>query len=277
MGRNAGMEHKFTKYHGLGNDFIFMEDLGGTLLPEGEELAKLLCHRHFGIGADGLVLVTEEAGLFTMRIFNSDGSEAEICGNAVRCMADYLLSKGLVEGPVLQIRTLGGTKEIQARGGLYKVDMGEPDFSFAGGGPVSIGFSEQEWICYPVSMGNPHAAVFVEDVDGINLAMWGPTLEHDPTWPNRANIEFVQVVSRNQIKVRVWERGAGPTLACGTGACAAAVTAIKQGFVQGPVQVSLPGGDLTIEWKPGDHVFMSGPAAKVFTGRINLEAIKSGR
>jgi len=267
------VEYAFSKYHGLGNDFIFMEDFGGKLLPEGEELERLLCHRHFGIGADGLVLITKEAGLFTMRIFNADGSEAEMCGNAVRCMAHYLLDQALAEGPALRIGTLAGVKEIVASGGLYRVDMGEPDLE----GPLSLAASGREWICHPVSMGNPHAVVFVDDVDEVNLAMWGPTLENHPVWPQKANIEFVQVVSANRLKVRVWERGAGPTLACGTGACAAAVVSIREGFVQSPVEVVLPGGELTIEWSAGNHVSMSGPATKVFAGRIDLEALKGGR
>ncbi|NLM41585.1 MAG: diaminopimelate epimerase [Firmicutes bacterium] len=271
------MEHAFTKYHGLGNDFIFLEDLEGNLLPQGEQLARLLCDRHFGIGADGLVLIIRGEDRFTMRIFNADGSEAEMCGNAVRCMADYLLRQGLAEGPVLQISTLAGVKVIQAADGLYRVDMGEPDFSSHGGGPLRLTASGQEWLCHPVSMGNPHAVVFVDEVDAVNLAMWGPTLENHPVWPQKANIEFVQVLSRNRIKVRVWERGAGPTLACGTGACAAAVTSTRLGLTESPVQVELPGGGLTIEWKMGSHVFMSGPATRVFSGTVDLEALRSGR
>ncbi|HHW73425.1 MAG TPA: diaminopimelate epimerase [Firmicutes bacterium] len=271
------MEYEFVKYHGLGNDFVFLEDLRGDLLPEGEELARLLCHRHFGIGADGLVLIVKDGDLFTMRIFNPDGSEAEMCGNAVRCMADYLLRQGLASGPVLPIGTLAGVKEVQATGGLYRVDMGEPDLSFLGGGSLGIAESGREWVCHPVSMGNPHGVVFVDEVDSLNLAVLGPALENAPVWPHKANIEFVQVLDQNRIKVRVWERGAGPTLACGTGACAAAVVSMEQGHCQTPVRVGLPGGELTIGWQEGGHVFMSGPATRVFAGRIDLEALRSGR
>lgn len=271
------MERTFVKYHGLGNDFIFVEDFGGNLLPEGEKLARLLCHRHFGIGADGLVLITKEADLFTMRIFNADGSEAEMCGNAIRCMADYLLKEGLAQGQVLSIGTRAGVKRIQALEGLYRVDMGEPDFTFVGGQPQRVAIADHEWVCYPVSMGNPHGVVFVDRVQEINLSMWGPALETSPVWPNKANIEFVEVVSKDRIKVRVWERGAGPTLACGTGACAAAVVSARQGFTVSPVQAELPGGELIIEWGTDNHVYMSGPATKVFAGKIDLEAIKSGR
>jgi diaminopimelate epimerase len=271
------VEHAFTKYHGLGNDFILLEDFGGDLLSRGEELARMLCHRHFGIGADGLVLILRDGDLFAMRIFNADGSEAEMCGNAVRCLADYLLRQGLVRGPVLRIKTLAGVKEVEVVGGLYRVNMGAPDFPFGVGKTVRIAAAGQEWICHPVSMGNPHAVVFVDDVEGVNLAMWGPTLENHPVWPQKANIEFVQVLDQSRIKVRVWERGAGPTLACGTGACAAAVTAVRLGLAASPVQVALPGGELTIEWAEGNPVFMSGPAARVYAGSIDLEALKSGR
>lgn len=268
---------RFTKYHGLGNDFIFVEDFAGTLLPQGEVLAKALCQRNFGIGADGLVLITKEVDLFTMRIFNADGSEAEMCGNAIRCMADYLLQEGLATGPVLQIGSIGGTKEIQVEGDIYRVDMGEPDFSFSQGDAVQISSHDQLWTVYPVSMGNPHGVVFVDDLTALDYKLWGHRLEHDSIWPNKANIEFTQVLGPDHLKVRVWERGAGPTLACGTGACAAAVVAIKLGHTEGLVVVSLPGGDLTIEWGPNNRVYMAGPATRVFTGNIDLNAIEENR
>ncbi|NMB00960.1 MAG: diaminopimelate epimerase [Firmicutes bacterium] len=262
---------RFTKYHGLGNDFIFLEDFEGLLLPQGEFLAQKLCHRNFGIGADGLVLIVKDAGLYTMRIFNADGTEAEMCGNAIRCMADYLLQEGLVSGQLLHIGSLGGTKEVRVEEGTYIVDMGEPDFSTDLGEKITVLSQEHPWTIYPVSMGNPHGVVFVEDLADLDFEFWGPRLESDPIWPNKANIEFAQVLSSNHLKVMVWERGAGPTLACGTGACAATVVAIKQGLVTGPTRVSLPGGDLSIEWGPNNRVYMSGPATKVFTGDIKLK------
>lgn len=266
----------FTKYHGLGNDFIIVEDFQGELLPQGAELAQAVCHRQFGIGADGLVLIIRKDGEYTMRIFNADGSEAEMCGNAIRCLADYLLRKNLVAGPVFPIHTLGGTKLIQQEGSLYRVDMGEPGFQ--GLSPtVEIAVQGRMWTCHPVSMGNPHAVVFVDDVDEINLALWGPLLEKAEVWPQGANIEFTQVLSAHHLKVRVWERGAGPTLACGTGACAAAVAAIREGLVPSPVQVTLPGGDLTIEWEADGRVFMLGPAAQVFSGEVDVQALERGR
>lgn len=257
----------FTKYHGLGNDFIFMEDFRGKLAANGENMAKILCHRQFGIGADGLVLITETDDLFTMRIFNSDGSEAEMCGNAIRCMADYLLKHSLVKGPILQIGTMSGIKEISVNNNLYVVDMGEPNFSFNEGEAVKINSHNELWTADPVSMGNPHGVIFVDDLENLDFHIWGPRLENASVWPEKANIEFTQVLNVNHLKVKVWERGAGPTLACGTGACAAAVAAIRRGFVNSSVRVSLPGGDLTIEWK-NNHVFMAGPARKVFTGTL---------
>lgn len=269
---------QFTKYHGLGNDFIFVEDFGGILLPNGESLAKFLCHRQFGIGADGLVLITGDASLYTMRIFNSDGSEAEMCGNAIRCMADYLLEHGLAIGPVLTIGTISGPKEIRVSGDAYMVDMGEPDFSFNQGESVELDSHGVVWNAYPISMGNPHGVVFVEDLAELDFFTWGPRLEQHTAWPQRANIEFTELLSPNHLQVRVWERGAGPTLACGTGACAAAVVASKLGLVEeGPIRVTLPGGDLLIEWTPDHQVFMTGPATQVFTGVINIKNLESER
>lgn len=272
---------QFTKYHGLGNDFIFVEDIGGILLPRGEMLATALCHRQFGIGADGLVFITKEADMYTMRIFNADGSEAEMCGNAIRCMADYLLMRGLVTGSMVQIGTLSGVKEIRVLDELYVVDMGKPDFSFLQGEAVEIVSHGLTWNAYPVSMGNPHAVVFVDDLGELNLAIWGPRLETAEVWPNGANIEFTQVLSPNHLKVKVWERGAGSTLACGTGACAAAAMAARQGLTQeltaGPIQVSLPGGDLAICGAPDNHVHMAGPAVEVFSGRIDISRLERER
>lgn len=272
---------QFTKYHGLGNDFIFMEDIGGILLPRGEMLATALCHRQFGIGADGLVFITKEADFYTMRIFNADGTEAEMCGNAVRCMADYLLVEGLTTGPVIQIGTLSGVKEIRVVDDLYAVDMGEPDFSFSQGEAVEIISHDLSWSAYPVSMGNPHAVVFVDDLGGLDFEIWGPRLGTAKVWPQGANVEFTQVLSANHLKVKVWERGAGPTLACGTGACAAAAMAARRGLTQkltaGAIQVSLPGGDLAICGGPDNHVHMVGPAVRVFSGRIEISRLERER
>lgn len=274
----GGDSVEFTKYHGLGNDFIFVEDFGGNLVPNGETLAKLLCHRQFGIGADGLVLITKNADLFTMRIFNADGTEAEMCGNAIRCMADYLVDRGLQKDSVLNIGTISGIKRIEIQDNQYVVAMGEPDFSFNQGEVVTMDSHGVSWTAHPVSMGNPHGVIFVDDLASLDFPTWGPRLEAHEVWPEKANIEFTQVVGLNHLQVKVWERGAGPTLACGTGASAAAVVATKLGMVnKDPVRVSLPGGDLLIEWDRDNQVFMTGPATKVFTGWINIKNLESER
>ncbi|MDI9484574.1 MAG: diaminopimelate epimerase [Bacillota bacterium] len=275
------MAVEFVKYHGLGNDFILIEDFGGELLPRGGRLAKTLCHRQFGIGADGLVLVVQDEDLYTMRIFNADGTEAEMCGNAIRCVADYLAKTGLVFGPVFQIGSLSGVKEISVDGELYTVDMGEADFSFSQGGAVEILSHGVTWTTYPVSMGNPHAVIFVDDLDELDFQLWGPRLEAAQEWPSGSNIEFVQVLAPDQIRVKVWERGAGPTLACGTGACASAAVSARQGLIgsltEGSVKVSLPGGDLAIHAGEDNHIFMTGPATRVFSGRIDISQTEGVR
>ena len=275
------MAVEFVKYHGLGNDFILIEDFGGELLPRGGRLAKTLCHRQFGIGADGLVLVVQDEDLYTMRIFNADGTEAEMCGNAIRCVADYLAKTGLVFGPVFQIGSLSDVKEISVDGELYTVDMGEADFSFSQGGAVEILSHGVTWTTYPVSMGNPHAVIFVDDLDELDFQLWGPRLEAAQEWPSGSNIEFVQVLAPDQIRVKVWERGAGPTLACGTGACASAAVSARQGLIgsltEGSVKVSLPGGDLAIHAGEDNHIFMTGPATRVFSGRIDISQTEGVR
>jgi diaminopimelate epimerase len=275
------MAVEFVKYHGLGNDFILIEDFGGELLPRGGRLAKTLCHRQFGIGADGLVLVVQDEDLYTMRIFNADGTEAEMCGNAIRCVADYLAKTGLVFGPVFQIGSLSGVKEISVDGELYTVDMGEADFSFSQGGAVEILSHGVTWTTYPVSMGNPHAVIFVDYLDELDFELWGPRLEAAQEWPSGSNIEFVQVLAPDQIRVKVWERGAGPTLACGTGACASAAVSARQGLIgsltEGSVKVSLPGGDLAIHAGEDNHIFMTGPATRVFSGRIDISQTEGVR
>lgn len=262
---------RFSKYHGLGNDFIFIEDFAGELVEKGAGLARKLCHRNFGIGGDGLVFITKMMGLYTMRIFNADGSEAETCGNALRCFADYLLKRGLLSGPNIEVNTLGGVKRISAAGDQYTVDMGEPDFSFNQARPLGVVSHGQSWSLYPVSLGNPHGVAFLENLADLDLAFWGPRLVQASIWPRGANIEFTQVISAQHLKVRVWERGVGPTLACGSGACAAVVVAGRLGLTRGPVRVTLPGGDLFIEHNTKNRVLMTGPAERVFDGVIELD------
>lgn len=261
---------RFWKYHGIGNDFVLVEDFGGELLNRASPLAEAVCHRHYGIGADGLVLILENEGSYTMRIFNPDGSEAEMCGNAIRCVAHHLYARGYVQNSPCTVHTLSGPKEIWREGELYAVDMGEPRFSGSDlppqGGAQTAAAQGRTWQVYPVSMGNPHGVVFVEDASAVNLWELGPLLEKHPMWPNHANIEFVEVKEPTCLQVRVWERGVGPTLACGTGACAAAVWAAKLGVAERRVQVHLPGGSLAIRWEEDNHVWMIGPAVKVFEG-----------
>ena len=261
---------RFWKYHGAGNDFILVEDFEGTLLGEAAALTLEICHRNFGVGGDGLVLLTHTDEVFTMRIFNTDGSEAEMCGNAVRCVAHHLFAEGHASGETIRINTISGSKEVQREGGLYAVDMGEPQFVHKEQLPAGIQEVEAldaTWQIYPVSMGNPHGVVFVEDLDTVPFEQIGPLLEKHSIWPAQANIEFVQVENISSIKVKVWERGVGPTLACGTGACAAAVWSARLGKTDRTAAVTLPGGSLQIRWADDNHVWMIGPAVKVFAGK----------
>lgn len=275
------MKVPFTKMHGLGNDFIFV-DVRERALPDPEGFSKRFGDRRFGIGADQILLVgkSEQADL-KMEIYNQDGSRVEMCGNGIRCFAKYVADRKLPEGagkPVLEVETLAGI--IRPRilaDGRVEVDMGEPVLD----GPkipvglegkvvdreVSVGGETRRMTC--VSMGNPHAIFFVDDVDAIPLEAVGPRFENDPLFPRRTNVEFVQVLPGNVLKTRVWERGSGATLACGTGACAVGVAAVLNGKAPRKSTVRLPGGDLSIEWRESDNrVYMTGPAAEVFTGDV---------
>ncbi|SFD62044.1 diaminopimelate epimerase [Paenibacillus catalpae] len=273
---------KFTKMNGLGNDFIVVA--GEQQLPGNvAELAINLCNRFFGIGADGLVyILPSEVADFRMRIINSDGSEAEQCGNAIRCVAKYVYDNGLTDKEEIKIETLGaGAQTVQlhvADGKVQtvRVDMGEPILN---GLQVPTTVDAERVIEHPievdgrefrftaVSMGNPHCVIYVDDAANFDLATWGPKLETHPMFPRKINVEFVTVKSREHTEMRVWERGAGPTLACGTGACATVVSSVLNGFTDRTAVVSLKGGDLTIEWNEADnHVYMTGPAAEAFRG-----------
>ncbi|MGG4141934.1 diaminopimelate epimerase [Paenibacillus algorifonticola] len=274
----------FTKMHGLGNDFIVIA--GEQQLPDNAaRLAIELCNRFFGIGADGLVyILPSEHADFRMRIINSDGSEAEQCGNAIRCVAKYVYDNGLTNKELITIETLGaGAQAVQLRveGGKVqsvRVDMGEPILN---GLAVPTTVDQEQVVEHPievdghefrftaVSMGNPHCVIYVEDAANFDLAAWGPKLETHPMFPRKINVEFVTVNSREHTEMRVWERGAGPTLACGTGACATVVASVLNGYTDRTATVSLKGGDLLIEWNEADnHVYMTGPAAEVFRGSL---------
>ncbi|GGG13008.1 diaminopimelate epimerase [Paenibacillus abyssi] len=274
----------FTKMHGLGNDFIVVA--GERELPANvSELAEQLCNRYFGIGADGLVyILPSEIADFRMRIINSDGSEAEQCGNAIRCVAKYVYDNGLTDKEEITIETLGaGAQKVQlnvedGKVATVRVDMGEPilqglqvpttvDADVVIDHPIEV--EGREFRFTAVSMGNPHCVIYVDDAAGFDLQAWGPKLETHPMFPRKINVEFVTVNSRTHTDMRVWERGAGPTLACGTGACATVVASVLNGMTDRTATVSLKGGDLLIEWNEQDkHVYMTGPAAVVYSGAI---------
>lgn len=276
---------KFSKMHGLGNDFVIVNALAEKKLGNLEELAKRVCHRNFGIGADGLILVlpSEEADI-RMRIFNSDGSEPEMCGNGIRCFARYIYQENIVPKEVIRVETLAGiiVPRLITEGSLIsgiQVDMGPPVLvpdkipvrGFASG-PVVDEPMEVDGLTLSitaVSMGNPHCVVFVPDLDAVFFDTLGPKLETHPAFPRKTNVEFVQVINNEKVKVRVWERGAGPTLACGTGACAVVVAGSLSGRTARKVTVGLPGGDLEVLWDQHvNRVYMTGPAVEVFRGEF---------
>ena len=273
---------QFTKMHGLGNDFIVV--YGEPQLPrEASSLAVKLCDRYFGIGADGLVyILPSERANFMMRIMNSDGSEAEQCGNAIRCVAKYVYDRKLVDHTEISIETIGAgvqSVRITAEGGIataVRVDMGAPvldglhipttiDLNPVVDQPIEAAGGSFTFTA--VSMGNPHCVIYVDDAASFDLHRWGPPLEVHELFPRKINVEFATVKSRNHIDMRVWERGAGPTLACGTGACATLVASVLGGKTDRAATVSLKGGDLLIEWNESDgRVYMTGPAAEVYSG-----------
>lgn len=259
--------------------------LGSNKMEHIEETTKILSDRHFGIGADGIILIeNSNKADFKMRIFNSDGSEAEMCGNGIRCVGKYVYDNGLTDKEEIQIETLAGIKKLKLSCqnhicNLVEVDMGEPKFksidipSIEGeeiNKDLYISIDDRTFRFTVVSMGNPHAVTFVENVEEIPLELYGPIIENHPKFPNKTNVEFVQVKDSNHIKMRVWERGAGETLACGTGACASVVASGVNGYTNEDVVVELPGGKLNIKWKNDNHVYMKGPATKVFDGEMQL-------
>lgn len=272
---------RFTKMHGIGNDYIYINCMESTpdRLPE---LAIEMSDRHFGVGGDGIVLICpSEVADFKMRMFNNDGSEARMCGNASRCIARYVHDHGLTDQRRISLETLSGIKvlslNMNSDGEVESVtvDMGEPEFT-PGLIPV-VTASERmveedvETSCgdvkvTAVSMGNPHGVIFVDRIEDVDFDTLGPELESHDIWPDRANIEFLEVISRSEARMRVWERGTGETLACGTGACASAVAAILTGRCDRKVTIHLRGGNLEIEWGEDGHVMMTGGATEVFDG-----------
>lgn len=275
---------EFTKMHGLGNDFLIV--YGEQELPtNAAELAIKYCDRFFGVGGDGLVyILPSEQADFKMRIINSDGSEAEQCGNAIRCVAKYVYDHGYTQKQNITIETIGaGVQPVslyveQNKVTKVRVDMGEPILdglqvpTIFEGSPVMnqpIEAGGEQFSFTAVSMGNPHSVIYVEDAPTFELATFGPLLEVHPYFPRKINVEFASVTSRDRVEMRVWERGAGPTLACGTGACATLVSSVLNGYTDRAAWIGLKGGDLYIEWNEEDnHVYMTGPAEVVYTGII---------
>lgn len=276
------MKLKFSKMHGLGNDFVVLDGIRQSVTLTPEQL-RYLADRNFGVGCDQILLVekAEQSGVdFRYRIFNADGGEVEQCGNGARCFVRFVHDQGLTEKREIRVETKRGliTPRLEANG-LVTVDMGEPRFQ-----PDEIPFlHDDDVVIYNldvadetleisvVSMGNPHAVQVVDSVDTAPVGEHGPLIENHARFPQRVNAGFMQIVDKHAIKLRVFERGSGETLACGTGACAAAVAGIRRGLLESPVRVTTRGGDLTIAWGgPGRPVLMTGPAVTVFNGEIEL-------
>lgn len=276
---------KFTKMQGLGNDYVYVNCFKETI-ENPPEMAKKVSNRNFGIGSDGLIMINpSDVADFEMEMHNADGSRSEMCGNGIRCVGKYVYDYGLTEKEHISVETLAGIKylDLTVEDGkvkLVKVDMGSPELVpenipiVADGNRVidePINVNGTEYRMTGVSMGNPHAVVYVEDVKGLDIETIGPAFENHERFPNRVNTEFVKVLDRNTVEMRVWERGSGETMACGTGACAVAVACILNGFTEDKVTVKLLGGDLQIEWdKEADKIYMTGPAEVSFDGEINL-------
>lgn len=281
---------KFTKMHGIGNDYIYVNCFEETV-EHPQETAKFVSDRHFGVGSDGLILIRPSGQAdFEMAMYNADGSRGEMCGNAIRCVAKYVYDHHMTDRTKIRIETLAGVKETELlvsepKISMVRVNMGKPELRpekipviIPGAGPqtelvsypVTAGGLQYAMTC--VSMGNPHCVIFTDDVMGMELSKTGPQFEYHPYFPNRINTEFVKVLDRHTIQMRVWERGSGETLACGTGACAATVACILNGLTERVVTVKLLGGDLNIEWdKDTDTVYMTGPAEYVFEGEVLCE------
>ena len=280
---------KFTKMHGIGNDYVYMDCTKERLENPGE-IARLVSDRHKGIGSDGLILIqsSDEAD-FEMAMYNADGSYGKMCGNGIRCVAKYVYDNGLTDKTEISVISGGAVKylKLTVENGKVKkvrVNMGVPilkpsEIPVVGDGdklvavPIVVDNQVYEMTC--VSMGNPHAVVFLDDVENLKIEEIGPRFEQHERFPDRVNTEFVERIDRKNLKMRVWERGSGETMACGTGACATAVAAILNGYAERDVTVHLLGGDLEISWDETDNcVYMTGPAATVFTGEFDPEELR---
>ncbi|MDY4834837.1 MAG: diaminopimelate epimerase [Frisingicoccus sp.] len=276
---------KFTKMHGCGNDYVYVNCFEETV-KNPEEAAKIVSDRHYGIGSDGLILICpSDKADFRMAMYNLDGSEGKMCGNGVRCIAKYVYDHHLTDKTRISLETLGGIKylDLNIKNGKVEtvvVDMGEPvltpeDIPVAVSGDqvvnIPLEVDGKVWYMTCISMGNPHAVVFVDNTKDLDLEKIGPKFEKHPIFPEQVNTEFVHVIDRHTVDMRVWERGSGETLACGTGACATAMACILNHMTDDEVLIHLLGGDLLIRYdRETNHIFMTGPAAEVFSGEIDL-------
>ena len=274
---------RFTKMHGIGNDYVYVDCFSQTL-ADPSALARRVSPRRTGIGSDGLILICpSRVADCRMEMYNADGSRGQMCGNGIRCVAKYVYEHGLAPRHVLHIETDAGIKTLQLhpvgkRVQRVTVDMGEPILDgrripVAADGrvvdaPLQVDGTMYHVTC--VSMGNPHCVIFVNDVAALSLEQLGPRFEHHPFFPERVNTEFIEVLNRTQLRMRVWERGSGETAACGTGACAALVAAVLNDRAEHRAVVQLNGGDLDIEWRNDNHVLMTGAAEEVFSGEIDV-------
>lgn len=280
---------KFTKMHGLGNDYVYVNCFEEKI-DNPPAVARFVSDRHIGIGSDGLIMINpSKTADFEMEMYNADGSRGEMCGNGIRCVAKYVYDYGLTDKTQISVETLGGIKYLDltvedGKVSLVKVDMGKPKLE-ADLIPIisereqvidePIEVDGKEYHMTGVSMGNPHAVIYVDDVKGLDLEKIGPKFENHERFPKRINTEFVHCIDRQTVEMRVWERGSGETLACGTGACAVAVSSILNNLTDTQVTVKLLGGDLQIEWdREKERVFMTGPATVVFDGVIDITEIK---
>jgi diaminopimelate epimerase len=268
----------FAKMHGARNDFVVVDDRDRKLNVTPELAARIL-DRRAGVGGDQLLVIrnSKEAD-FEMRMYNADGSEIEMCGNGIRCAALFARKIGIKQGAQMSVKTLAGIRRPVIEGDAVRVDMGEPEFS----GPLipvnlpgevfdhSLDVGGKRFMISCVSMGNPHCVIEVEDPDGLDVEKWGPLIERHQLFPNRVNVEFIRVMDKRNIRMRVWERGSGETPACGTGACASAVVCARKGLTEREVNLHLDGGELRVQWSNDGTVFLTGPAAFVFEGEIEI-------
>lgn len=265
---------KFTKMQGIGNDYVYVNCFQETV-DNPAEVARLVSNRNFGIGSDGLILICpSKVADCRMRMFNEDGSEGSMCGNGIRCVGKYAYDHGIVKQTEITVETLGGIKKLnlqveEGRVIQARVDMGEPRLVSSLPEKIVVDGREREFV--GINVGNPHAVYCCDDIDELDLEKIGPAFECHPRFPDRVNTEFIHIIDRKHIQMRVWERGSGETLACGTGATASAVAGAMLGLTEDTVEVQLKGGKLIIEWdRKSGHVFMTGPAVEVFHGEIQL-------